>query len=130
MYSLSCLTHTVSTQTQILLLKSTRFLLPYLVLSDTQSHYTNTNIITTIYTNLLPYPVLSDTHIQYSNTNIITTIYTILLPYLVLSHTQSVHKHKCKYYHYNLHNFSRYTLHFSLYTSGVLLVKNYFIVSM
>ena len=63
------------------------------------------------------------THNQYTNTNIITTIYTILSLYLVLSdpppththahartyararahtHTRSVHKHK--YYYYNLHH--------------------------
>ena len=62
---------------------------PYHVLSDTHSQYTTTNIITTIYTILSPYLVLPDTKSQDTNTNIITTIYTISSPYIVLPDTKS-----------------------------------------
>jgi len=41
----------------------------------------------------IPCPVWPHTHSQYTNTNIITSIYTVLSPYLVLSDHTQTHTH-------------------------------------
>jgi hypothetical protein len=99
----SCLTHTVSTQPQILLLTINTILSSYLVLSDTYSQNTNTNIITIIYTILSSYLVLSDTQSEHKHKYYYYNLHNFIIISCPVWHTQSEHKHK--YYYYNPHNF-------------------------